>query len=82
VTPRQFCQQQLLLLGDEELVPPAQAAALEILHSTIMQDPDGEAFEARLRVLASANEKDGRSVAAASSVARVLLDAWLLEQQA
>jgi hypothetical protein len=82
VTPRQFCQQQLLLLGDEELVPSAQAAALEILHSTIMQDPDGEAFEARLRVLASANEKDGRSVAAASSVARVLLDAWLLEQQA
>jgi hypothetical protein len=42
-----------------------------------MKDPDAPTFEARLRLLASANEKDGRSMAAASQVARVLLDAWL-----
>ena len=69
-----------MLLGDEELLPPAQAAALEILHSTIMKDPDAETFEARLRLLAQADAQDGRSVAAASQVARVLLDAWLAEQ--
>ena len=80
MTPRQFCQEQLLLLGDEELLPPAQAAALEILHSTVMNDPDEETFEARLRLLAGANEADGRSVAAAAQVARVLLDAWLQAQ--
>ncbi len=43
-TPRQFCQEQLLMLGDEELVPTAQAATLEILHSTVMKDPDGPTF--------------------------------------
>ena len=76
VTPRQFCQEQLLLLGDEELLPNAQAATLEILHSTVMKDPDAPTFEARLRVLASATSADGSAVAAAAQVARVLLDAW------
>jgi hypothetical protein len=75
-TPRQFCQEQLLLLGDEELLPAAQAAVLEILHSTVMKDPDGPTFEARLRVLAGAGNADGTSVGAASQVAQVLLDAW------
>jgi len=76
VTPREFCQEQLLLLGDEELLPAAQVATLEILHSTVMNDPDGPTFEARLKVLATANEADGRSMAAAGRVAQVLLDAW------
>jgi len=75
-TPREFCQEQLLLLGDEELVPAAQAAVLEILHSTVMKDPDGPTFEARLRVLAGASQADGTSVGAAAQVAQVLLDAW------
>jgi hypothetical protein len=75
-TPRQFCQEQLLLLGDEELVPLAQAATLEILHSTVMNDPDAAAFEARLRVLARASTADGTSVGVAAFVAKVLLDAW------
>jgi len=79
-SPRQFCQEQLLLLGDEELVPAAQAAVLEILHSTVMKDPDGPTFEARLRLLASASHADGSAVAAASQVALVLLDAWQLAQ--
>ncbi len=48
------------MLGDEELLPTAQAATLEILHS----------------VLASASHADGTSVGAASQVAQVLLDAW------
>ena len=64
------------MLGDEELLPTAQAATLEILHSTVMKDPDGPTFEARLQVLASASHADGTSVGAASQVARVLLDAW------
>ena len=64
------------MLGDEELLPMAQAATLEILHSTVMKDPDGPTFEARLRVLASASYADGTSVGAASKVAHVLLDAW------
>lgn len=64
------------MLGDEELLPPAQAASLEILHSTVMQDPDAAAFEARLRVLAGATEADGRSLGAAARVAQVLLHAW------
>jgi len=76
VTPREFCQEQLLLLGDEELLPAAQAASLEILHSTIMNDPDGPTFEGRLKVLATADDADGRTVAAAGRVAKVLLDAW------
>jgi hypothetical protein len=76
VTPQQFCQTQLLMLGDEELLPTAQAATLEILHSTVMKDPDGPTFEARLRVLASASHADGKTVGAASQVAQVLLDAW------
>jgi hypothetical protein len=58
------------------LLPAAQAASLEILHSTVMNNPDGPTFEARLKVLATANEADGRSVAAAGRVAQVLLDAW------
>jgi hypothetical protein len=76
LTPRLFCQEQLLMLGDEELLPTAQAATLEILHSTVMKDPDGPTFEARLRVLASASQADGTSIGAASKVAQVLLDAW------
>jgi hypothetical protein len=64
------------MLGDEELLPTAQAATLEILHSTVMKDPDGPTFEARLRVLASASAADGNHVGGAAQVARVLLDAW------
>jgi len=64
------------MLGDEELLPQAQAACLEILHSTVMKDPDGPTFEARLKVLASASPADGSTVAAAAQVAQVLLDAW------
>jgi hypothetical protein len=75
-SPRQFCQEQLLLLGDEELVPAAQAAVLEILHSTVMKDPDGPTFEARLAVLAAASDADGSTVGAAAQVAQVLLEAW------
>jgi hypothetical protein len=80
LTPRQFCQEQLLLLGEEELLPAAQAASLEILHSTVMKDPDGPTFEARLRVLASASSADGAQVGAAAQVAQVLLDAWQQSQ--
>jgi hypothetical protein len=79
-TPRQFCQEQLLLLGDEELLPQAQTATLEILHSTVMKDPDGPTFEARLKVLATANAADGSTMAAAAQVARVLLEAWYAAQ--
>jgi hypothetical protein len=75
-TPRQFCQDQLLMLGDEELLPTAQAATIEILQSTVMKDPDGPTFEARLKVLAGASAADGSAVGAASQVAQVLLDAW------
>jgi len=82
LTPREFCQEQLLLLGDEELLPAAQVATLEILHSTIMKDPDGATFESRLQVLAAASEADGASVAAAGRVAQVLLGAWLEAQTA
>jgi hypothetical protein len=77
LSPRQFCQEQLLLLGDEELLPQAQAATLEILHSTAMKDPDGPSFEARLKLLAAASPDDGSEMAAAAQVAQVLLDAWL-----
>jgi streptomycin 6-kinase len=80
-SPRQFCQEQLLMLGDEELLPSAQAATLEILHSTVMKDPDGPTFEARLRVLAAASAEDGSVVGAAAQVAQVLLDAWREAQQ-
>ena len=80
-SPRQFCQEQLLLLGDEELLPSAQAATLEILHSTVMMDPDGPTFEARLRVLAAASADDGSAVGAAARVAQVLLEAWRQAQQ-
>ena len=80
-SPRQFCQEQLLLLGDEELLPNAQAATLEILHSTVMKDPDGPTFEARLRVLAAASADDGSAVGAAARVAQVLLEAWRQAQQ-
>lgn len=75
-TPRQFCQEQLLLLGDEELLPQAQAATLEILHSTVMNDPDVETFEVRLKLLASATAADGSQMAATAQVAQVLLEAW------
>jgi len=64
------------MLGDEELLPSAQAATLEILHSTVMKDPDGPTFEARLRVLAAASADDGSAVGAAARVAQVLLEAW------
>jgi hypothetical protein len=76
ITPRLFCQEQLLMLGDEELLPTAQAATLEILHSTIMKDPDAAAFEARLRVLAAASHAAGTAVGAAAPVAQGLLEAW------
>jgi hypothetical protein len=79
-TPRQFCQEQLLLLGDEELLPTAQAASLDILHSTVMNDPDGPTFEARLRVLSGASDADGKRLGAAAQVARVLLEAWQAAQ--
>ena len=69
------------MLGDEELVPLAQAATLEILHSTVMKDPDGPTFEARLRLLASATPEDGKTLGAAAQVAQVLLDAWQQAQQ-
>ena len=69
------------MLGDEELLPQAQAASLEILHSTVMKNPDGPTFEARLKVLASADAADGSTVAAAAQVAQVLLDAWNHAQQ-
>src|SRR5207244_10784942 len=68
------------MLGDEELLPSAQAATLEILHSTVMKDPDGPTFEARLRVLAPASAADGKALGAASQVAQVLLDAWTQAQ--
>jgi hypothetical protein len=64
------------MLGDEELLPTAQAATLEILHSTVMKNPDGPTFEARLRLLAAATADDGSTVGAAARVAQVLLDAW------
>jgi len=80
-SPREFCQEQLLLLGDEELLPQAQAATLEILHSTIMKDPDGPTFEARLKVLAAAGPEDGSRLSAAAQVAQVLLETWLHAQQ-
>jgi hypothetical protein len=68
------------MLGDEELLPRAQAATLEILHSTVMKDPDGPTFEARLKVLASASPDDGSSLDAAAQVAQVLLEAWYAAQ--
>jgi len=64
------------MLGDEELLPTAQAATLEILHSTVMKDPDGPTFEARLRLLAGASVDDGSAVGAAARVAQVLLEEW------
>jgi hypothetical protein len=70
----------MLMLGDEELIPVAQAATLEILHSTVMKDPDGPTFEARLRLLAGATAADGAQLGAAAQVAQVLLDAWELAQ--
>lgn len=70
------------MLGDEELLPTAQAASLEILHSTVMKDPDTETFEARLRLLASATVEDGAQVGAAAQVAQVLLQAWQEAQAA
>jgi hypothetical protein len=69
------------MLGDEELLPTAQAATIEILQSTVMKDPDGATFEARLRVLAGASAADGKALGAASQVAQVLLEAWNQAQQ-
>jgi hypothetical protein len=77
MTPREFCQEQLRLLGDEELIPAAQAASLEILHSTILKDPDAPTFEAQLRSLAGAAATGEAPPGGAPDVARVLLDAWL-----
>jgi hypothetical protein len=74
MTPREFCQEQLRLLGDEDLVPAAQAASLEILHTTILHDPDAATFEARLRLLAEPADGSGGM---AARVAQVLLAAWL-----
>ena len=68
------------MLGDEELLPTAQAASLEILHSTVMKDPDAATFEARLKLLASAGPADGAQIGAAAQVAQVLLDAWQASQ--
>lgn len=69
------------MLGDEELLPTAQAATIEILQSTVMKDPDGPTFEARLRVLAGASAADGKTVGAAAQVAQVLLEAWTQAQE-
>jgi hypothetical protein len=69
------------MLGDEELLPTAQAATIEILQSTVMKDPDGPTFEARLRVLAGASAADGKTVGAAAQVAQVLLEAWKQAQE-
>jgi hypothetical protein len=77
MTPREFCQDQLRMLGDEELLPDAQAASLEILHTTIMNDPGPDEFEARLGSLASGGAAAQGSQAQAAQVARVLLEAWL-----
>jgi hypothetical protein len=77
MTPREFCQEQLRMLGDEDLIPAAQRASLEILHTTIMRDLDAEAFEARLRLLADSTGPGNGSGQMAAQVARVLLDAWL-----
>jgi hypothetical protein len=68
------------LLGEEELVPLAHAATLDILHSTVLSEPDRATFEARLRVLARASTADGTSVGLRAFVAKVLLDAWLEAQ--
>ncbi len=76
VTPREFCQDQLLLLGDEKLVPLAHEATLELLHSTVLRDPDVPTFETRLRVLSRASTEDGVSLGIAGFAAKVLLDAW------
>jgi hypothetical protein len=76
VTPREFCEEQLLLLGDEKLVPLAHEATLELLHSTVLRDPDAPMFEARLRVLARATTEDGVGLGIAGFAAKVLLDAW------
>jgi hypothetical protein len=80
-TPADFCQEQLQLLGDEELVPLAQAATLDLLHSTVLHDPDVETFENRLRVLARASTADGTSVGLKAFAAKVLLDAWRQAQR-
>jgi hypothetical protein len=57
-------------------VPLAQPATLDILHSTVIHDPDRETFERRLRVLARASTDDGTSVGVKAFVAKVLLEAW------
>jgi hypothetical protein len=78
VTPREFCQYQLLMLGDEELPPEAQAASLEILHTTIMDDLDAETFERKLAALAAPGPiGSGAPPGAEAQVAKVLLDGWL-----
>jgi hypothetical protein len=77
MTPREFCQYQLLLLGDEELTPAAQAASLAMLHSTIMDDPDAEAFERKLVALVAGGTTNGNVPAGAEAqVAKVLLEGW------
>jgi hypothetical protein len=77
MTPREFCQEQLRLLGDEDLIPTAQTASLEILHTTIMRDLDAATFEARLRVLADSVDTATGTGRMAAQVARVLLQSWL-----
>jgi hypothetical protein len=77
MTPREFCQEQLRMLGDEDLIPAAQHASLEILHTTIMRDLDAATFEARLRLLADSTVQANGAGRMAAQVARVLLQAWL-----
>jgi hypothetical protein len=77
MTPREFCQEQLRMLGDEDLIPAAQRASLEILHTTIMRDLDADAFETRLRLLADVTGQANGAGRMAAQVARVLLAAWL-----
>ena len=76
MTPRQFCQEQLLLLGDEELPPDAQAASLEILHTTVMNDFDAETFEQRLTDIVNNGAPPNTPLGVAAQVAKVLLDEW------
>lgn len=84
LTPREFCQEQLRLLGDEDLPPSFYEATLEILHSTIMEDSSASDFETRLIALSQGETPVGavggqRSVGAAA-VARVLLETWIAER--
>ena len=69
------------MLGDEDLIPAAQRASLEILHTTIMHDLDAATFEARLRDLADSSGAANGTGRMAAQVAQVLLAAWLEAHQ-